>query len=98
MKRENESFTDVLLRMTGDEQDVMKGSRLGETANSARNRRGCRERTQFRVSFEDIQAALTALIDPNTERARPSSRSGSACRPRLGGRQRYTQERADAGP
>ncbi|QUJ74176.1 antitoxin VapB family protein [Haloarcula marismortui] len=25
MKRENESVTDVLLRMTGDEQDVMKG-------------------------------------------------------------------------
>ncbi|WP_424004847.1 antitoxin VapB family protein (plasmid) [Haloarcula salina] len=43
MKREDESFTDVLLRMTGGEQDIMKGfgawkdSGLREEVEAARD-------------------------------------------------------------
>ncbi|WP_148414194.1 antitoxin VapB family protein [Haloferax sp. KTX1] len=56
MKRGDESFTDVLLRMTGGDKDVMKG--FGSWTESGLRDAVDDAREEFDDDFEERQASL----------------------------------------
>lgn len=57
MKRADESFTDVLLRLTGDERDVMKG--FGTWSGTDLRGAVDEARDEFDEDFEERQDALS---------------------------------------